>query len=183
MSQGNFQRCLGETLASEGGLSNHPKDPGKLTNWGVTQRTLGEYLCRPATAEEVINLPLTVAEDVYRVLYWDRSHEELLPVGIDLLVFDGAVNSGVSRSLRWLQEALDVSVDGKWGAATLAAATEHAKAPHALGRRLATARLSFLHQLPTWPTFGRGWENRVKGKLRTALEWMPLMPSPASKNK
>ncbi len=45
-----------------------------------------------------------------------------LPAGIDYVLFDGAVNSGPVQSVKWLQRALGVRVDGVMGEATVAAA-------------------------------------------------------------
>ncbi|MBZ9653563.1 glycosyl hydrolase 108 family protein [Phyllobacterium lublinensis] len=33
-----FSSALANVLVHEGGYSNHPKDPGGATMWGVTQR-------------------------------------------------------------------------------------------------------------------------------------------------
>jgi lysozyme family protein len=35
----SFDDALLETLHYEGGIANHPKDRGGLTNYGVTQKT------------------------------------------------------------------------------------------------------------------------------------------------
>ncbi|MFZ4792237.1 MAG: glycosyl hydrolase 108 family protein [Candidatus Competibacteraceae bacterium] len=47
---GDFHRCIDPILAEEGGLSNHPDDPGRLTKYGISQRsypTLGVAKTRP----------------------------------------------------------------------------------------------------------------------------------------
>ena len=36
---GDFHRCIDPILAEEGGLSNHPDDPGGLTKYGISQRS------------------------------------------------------------------------------------------------------------------------------------------------
>ena len=35
--KGNFDPAFRELLAQEGGFSNHPQDPGGMTNLGVTR--------------------------------------------------------------------------------------------------------------------------------------------------
>ena len=45
----NYFRCLKMLLKHEGGFVNHPKDPGGMTNLGVTKATLEEYWGREVT--------------------------------------------------------------------------------------------------------------------------------------
>ena len=42
----NFDHCLELVLEHEGGFVNHPKDPGGMTNKGITKRTYEKYLGR-----------------------------------------------------------------------------------------------------------------------------------------
>ncbi len=39
----SFDTCLDMLLKHEGGYVNHPKDPGGMTNLGVTKRTYDEF--------------------------------------------------------------------------------------------------------------------------------------------
>ena len=82
-----------------------------------------------------------------------------LPAGIDLVVFDAAVNSGPGRAAKWLQACVGVEVDGDIGPKTLAAV--NAFDPTQLIDDYKRRRLSFLLDLPTWGTFGKGWTKRV----------------------
>src|SRR5580658_7273251 len=97
-----FEACLPVILASEGGFVDDPADPGGATNLGVTRATLSSWLGRPATIAEV---------------------ETLSPPGVDLMVFDAAVNQGVARAFATLQSALGVAADGGFGPTTKAALT------------------------------------------------------------
>lgn len=38
-------------------------------------------------------------------------HGDALPAGVDLVVFDGAVNSGLVQAAKWLQRALGEKVN------------------------------------------------------------------------
>ena len=40
----NFESCLKAVLHHEGGFVNHPKDPGGMTNLGVTKKVWEEYV-------------------------------------------------------------------------------------------------------------------------------------------
>ena len=44
-----------------------------------------------------------------------------MPPSIALLVFDSAINSGIGRAVRWLQDAASVAQDGVIGPRTLQA--------------------------------------------------------------
>ncbi len=64
---------------------------------------------------------ITAAEvaDIYRVQYCNEVEGDDLARGLDYFLFDGAVNSGPSQSIKWLPRALgSVAVDGQMGQAT-----------------------------------------------------------------
>nr|WP_246365096.1 glycosyl hydrolase 108 family protein [Gellertiella hungarica] len=145
---------------SEGGYVNHPKDPGKGTNRGVTQATYDAYRTKKHVAKRDIRL-ITDAEvaDIYRTLYADPIRYDDLPAGVDYATFDAAVNSGVSRGAKWLQSSLGVTSDGKVGDGTVAAAAK-ADAIKTV-KAICSKRLSFLRGLGTFSTFGKGWTSRV----------------------
>lgn len=162
-----FQACLAEVLRHEGGFVNHPSDPGGATNLGITKATLSEWRGKPVTVDDVRNLTVDEAGEIYRARYWQPIRGDALPPGVDLAVFDGAVNSGPGRSARWLQQALGVAQDGIIGPETLAA-VGRAK-PATLIIEICDARMAFLRSLSTWPTFGKGWTARVNEVQAAAL--------------
>jgi lysozyme family protein len=96
---------------------------------------------------------------IYRAQFWDAIKGDDLPSGISYVVFDGAVNSGASQSVKWLQRALGVKVDGNIGQATVAAAV--AGDPATIIADICARRMAFLQELRTWPTYGKGWARRV----------------------
>lgn len=159
-----FPVLLPEILRHEGGYVDHPADPGGATNLGVTIGTLSGWLGRPATKAEVRALtPATVAP-IYRQLYWNPSASGRMWPGLDLCCFDAAVNSGVSRGVRWVQTAVGATPDGKAGPKTLAAVAEAGKTLDGRVRAVqaaCAARMGFLRGLRHWMTFGRGWSRRV----------------------
>lgn len=165
----NFLACLGEVLSHEGGYVNHPSDPGGETNMGISKRSYPK--------ENIKGMTRARAAEIYRRDYWAPLRGDDLPTGLDLVAFDPAVNSGVSRGAKWLQAALGVTADGKIGPATLAAA--HSSDVPAVINRACDLRLAWLRTLPTWKTFGKGWSRRVESIRETALA-MAEVKAPAS---
>lgn len=138
------------------GFSDHPDDPGGETRYGVTESVARRFGYRG----EMRDLPLDVARQVYRVLYWGPIRAEELPPRLRFDVFDAAVNSGPQTAIRWLQRALRVQADGVIGPVTLAAA--HAELDQsAVLLRFNGHRLRALTQFSGWAAFGRGWTRRV----------------------
>jgi lysozyme family protein len=162
---GSFEKCMKITSAWEGGWSDHNRDPGGKTMYGITQATLSEDLGRPASVAEIRNLSELEARRIYRKRYWDRISGDKLPPGIDLCVFDFGVNSGPDRAVRSLQAALGVTADGWVGPLTLAAI--YHQPTRELVQTLCDRRLAFMKVAKDkkgkrlWPVFGKGWGNRV----------------------
>jgi lysozyme family protein len=175
-----FEACLPVILASEGGFVDDPADPGGATNLGVTRATLSGCLGGPATIAEVEALTPAAAAPIYRARYWNPAHAGDCPPGVDLMVFDEAVNQGVGRALTSLQAALGVAADGAFGPATLAALA--AADPARLVRAIAANREAHYRALPTFPRFGRGWLARLERTTALALGMTtstPLIPANA----
>ncbi|HEY7901322.1 MAG TPA: hypothetical protein VIC25_09070, partial [Caulobacteraceae bacterium] len=96
--------------------------------------------------------------------YYNPAHGPDLPSGVDLMVFDAAVNSGVAAGIRLLQTAVGVPSDGLFGPVTKAAA--QAKAPADTINAFHDAHAAFYESLPTFGVFGRGWlarNDRTRG--------------------
>jgi lysozyme family protein len=158
VTRANFESCLAHVLRFEGGYVNHPRDPGGETNFGISKRAYPNENIRGMTRER--------AGYLYRRDYWNKVRGDDLPDGLDLVAFDGAVNSGVSRGARWLQEALRVTADGQVGPVTIAAA--HQAFAGVVIDTACNRRLAFLRGLSTWGTFGTGWGRRVESVREAA---------------
>jgi lysozyme family protein len=150
-----FDQAFDELLRHEGGYSDHAADPGGKTRYGITEAVARAN----GYTGDMRELPLDVARRIYRTVYWDAVRADELPDAVRYAVFDGAVNSGVRQSVRWLQRAVDATDDGILGPATLRAVQR--QEPEVLLRRLLAQRLNFMAALPTWPSFGRGWARRI----------------------
>lgn len=121
MCVNTFEQCLDITLRHEGGFIWHPADKGGPTNRGITLKVLADWRGNPATPDDVRYLELSEVREIYKARYWKPVKAELLPEGLDLCAFDMAVNHGVGRAVRLMQEAVGVARDGVLGPKTLKA--------------------------------------------------------------
>lgn len=165
MTEGPFAQAFRVVVGEEGGYTANPSDPG---NWTTGQcgggRCAGTKFGISAAAYpglDIAGITLEDARTLYRRDYWDRVQGDSLPAPLALLVFDAAVNNGVGRAVRWLQQALGVAVDGVPGEATLAAVHRHVGDGAALMSEFQALRMTFMAGLPTWRTFGPGWARRL----------------------
>lgn len=157
-----FDQAFERLIGHEGGYVNHPSDPGGETMYGITLRVARQNGYQGAMRD----LPLSEAKRIAKVAYWDSCRADDLPPAVRFDVFDTAYNSGVDMSVKLLQRALGVKDDGDFGPKTLAAA--QAMDPERLMARFNGWRLDFLNDLKTWPSFGRGWTQRVAENLKAA---------------
>jgi lysozyme family protein len=178
--QTNFDSALAHVLKYEGGYSDHPMDPGGATQLGITRAVLARYRGRPVSKAEVRALTRADAAAIYRADYWEPARCGELPSGLDLAVFDCAVNQGVGRATRLLQQAVGVKVDGKIGAMTLAAVMA-AKPDRLLGEFVARRMLSYGSLRKLFPVFGLGWSRRLIATHAAALALLSP-PKPSAPN-
>lgn len=154
----NYRTCLDTVLKYEGGYVNNPRDPGGATNKGITQKVYDAWRKKQGLpTQPVKGISQAEVESIYKNNYWDVIKGDDLPSGLDLAVFDYAVNSGPGRAAKQLQKILNVPQTGTVNATTIDAAKKNPNAWAAL----CAERLAFMKRLDTWSTFGKGWEARV----------------------
>jgi lysozyme family protein len=163
----NFEQCLAMVLKHEGGFVNLKSDPGGMTNLGVTKKVWEEWVGHTVDEAAMRALGPSDVAPLYKKNYWDKIRGDDLPEGVDYACFDLAVNSGVGRAAKLLQQAVGVSADGAIGPATLdAVASQNARD---VATEICDLRLKFLQSLPTFATFGKGWTRRVSEVEATAF--------------
>lgn len=125
MSLDVFQRAMDVMLPNEIGYSNNPKDPGKATLDGVTQRTYDAWREHEDLPKRPVRL-MTPEERgrIYFTRYWigEGSPSVLANAGMPLSAigqFDWAVNAGPQRGTWYVQAAVGARPDGIWGPYTL----------------------------------------------------------------
>ena len=155
----NWNNAFKLMLKSEGGFVNHPSDPGGMTNLGVTKATWENWVGRESDEAEMRGLTPEKVEPLYKKKYFDAVRGDELPMGLDYLMFDFAVNAGAGRAIKTLQTAVGVTPDGGFGPMTMAAV--QAVDPNELIERFSQAKEDFYRSLTTFATFGKGWLNRV----------------------
>lgn len=162
----NFDAALKAVLHHEGGFSNHKDDPGGMTNLGCTKKVWEEWVGHEVDEKAMRNLTPADVAPLYKARYWDKIKGDELPDGVDYIVFDTAINSGPGRAIKFLQGCVGADMDGALGPKTLAAvkSTDSKQLVEDYAKR----RLSFLQDLPTWGTFGKGWGRRVAEVQNTA---------------
>ena len=170
--QSNFELCLKKMLAHEGGYVHHEKDPGGRTNHGVTQRVWEEWVGHEVDEKQMRALTPEIVAPLYKRKYWDAVRADELVDGVDYCVFDVAVNSGPGRAIKFLQSCVDVTADGGFGPATLAAVKKAEEDPARLVELYCAKRLEFLLSLKTFETFGKGWSRRVAEVKEEALKML-----------
>ena len=163
-----YPSALKHVFKYEGGYVDHPLDPGGATNMGITRRTLARYRRRDVDKSDVRLLSIEEAGDIYRKLYWEPCHCDVIPSGIDFALFDCAVNQGVSRAIRILQKSVHVKVDAILGPQTLAAIAVNP--PKELLNEFIARRMNHYGRLASlFRTFGLGWSRRLSDVHAQAL--------------
>ena len=161
-----FAFAVAFVLEREGGLVDDPKDPGGITNHGISLRFL-KGVVPYATPVTVRDLRRETAIELYREHFWKTCECPALPAGLDLAVFDCAVNQGPQVARRLLQRSLGVEADGYIGPVTLAAILE-ANPIDTLTDFLAR-RAERYAETANFQRYGRGWFRRLFEVQRAAL--------------
>lgn len=167
MAASNFKTCLTFTLKYEGGYVDHPQDPGGATNLGITIGVLRNWRGEAVTKSDVRALTVDEAGRIYRARYWDTVQGDKLPPGVDLAVWDYAVNSGPARVAKALQKIVGVPQDGVIGMDTISAV--HKMKPRDVINALCDERQRFVRRLGTYKSFGKGWERRILAVRQAGL--------------
>ncbi len=167
-----FDKSMTRLLPIEGGYSDDQNDPGNWTGGHVgAGRLLGTKYGIAANTypnEDIKNLTWERAKELYKRDYWDRVRGDDLPGAVAYSGLDGAINSGVLKSVMWLQQAAGVADDGKWGPITAAAVA--AADPNDLVLRYNGFRLRFMTNLNAWDRYGKGWARRIAQNLLYGAE-------------
>jgi lysozyme family protein len=92
-----FDKAINFVLKHEGNYINNSKDPGGETKYGISKRSYPN--------EDIKNLTVDRAKEIYRRDYWDTCKCDDLPDPLDLIVFDTAINMGPGTALVFLDKS------------------------------------------------------------------------------
>jgi len=167
--QNSFEECLTLVLKSEGGwtgVNGLKGDPGGETNLGVTKAVWEEYVGHPVKTMK--DLTKDDVAPMYELKYWRPCYCEVLPRGLDFVVFSMGVNAGPGRSVKLLQQSIGCVPDGVIGPRTreLISASNSAN----LIAKFSETRREYYRSLKTFPIFGKGWLARVDREEQEALD-------------
>lgn len=175
----NFAAALKIELVFEGGMDDDPVDPGGRTKNGITQKVYAAYRRRKGLpAQDVFKMVDSERDEIYRSQYFDKIRFDELPPGLDLVIVDGAINSGVSQSVKWVQRALGIQADGVMGAITMSRIMDHPD-HDVLIKNILDRRRAFLQALKTYWRFGKGWMSRVSQLQSKGQAWAMGSVGPA----
>ena len=170
----NSDAALAFVLKDEGGYAERNTEGGGAVNMGITFTTFVAWrklakMLDPTFADLKV-MQISEAKAIYRAQYMAPTGFDDLPIGVDYVVFDAAVNGGVTGSIMLLQRALGLKpVDGHYGLNTRWAARH--RNPEKLIDALCDARLATYKKLkrfnePYKPgatrTWGDIWSARIK---------------------
>jgi len=153
-----FDQVFDKLINHEGGYVFNPHDPGGETKFGISKRSYPHL--------DIHSLTLADAKTIYKRDFWDRAQCDKLHPDLAFDLFDGAVNSGIGQSIRWLQRAVGVADDGVVGPLTLASINRE-NDTSAIRARYNGHRLDFMTRLSTWDVFGKGWARRIAFNLQS----------------
>ncbi len=158
----NFERAVKVVLDLESGYVFDSDDPGGETKFGISKKSYPYMVIRDLTIED--------ATLIYKRDFWDLMKIDDMPDPLRLLVFDMAVNSGVTRAIKMLQGAAGVTQDGVLGPLLFTALREVAAG--ATFQNIVMLRHAYYTQNLRWDKFGKGWSRRL---LKVILESVDII--------
>lgn len=172
----------------EGGLTDDPRDPGGITNFGLDLRDLQDFakkqenrdflerigIILPITRETIINLTRDQSHAYYKYTRWQRPRAWEFGPLVAIAFFDHATNGGVSASTKILQRTLcfaEEDVDGIPGPMTRRAILQQPQRVFALDV-IAARRgwyISLADKRPDLRWALKGWLNRTDDLRKTLV--------------
>ena len=143
------------SIHSDLGYVNDPHDAGGETKGGISKRAFPNLDISSLTLEQIIR--------IYHTNYWCAAHCKEWPAPVALVVFDAAVQHGMTTAIKLLQEISGVKADGQVGSVTRAAVNslDPAYLVSRLGLRRARLYARIIKKNTTQTRFIEGWHNRL----------------------
>lgn len=171
--------AISEVIETEGGFANHRADRGGPTKYGVTQKTYNDYMTMKnggktykSTVSEIRNMPVEVARDVYKTMYWSEvKGDDIKSFRVAHALLDQAIHRGPQAAIRQVQEVLGLEADGHMGPDTIEAINkaDEKKFLTLFLDQTEQAYRTIVKNNPSQKVFAKGWKKRAKS-LRNKLE-------------
>ncbi len=121
-----FLRAWAYLFENEKGYVNDPDDGGGPTKYGITIGTLSVWRRTSVTAQDVENLTVEEAQEIYQTRYWELLACDRLPWSRAVCIFDSGVLYGTLIAAKLAQETANLYgasliVDGVLGPVSAAA--------------------------------------------------------------
>lgn len=168
----------------EGGLVDHPADPGGITNYGISIVFLKSFAAKytdfvrglgielPITPDSIRKLTPEQSKLVYRVAFWDEQKLDDMPRLPAIAHFDLSMNAGSRQATLITQRVVGATVDGLIGPKTRQATKDACKTYGELqiANQMLEQREQFYRNLaaskPSSKVFLKGWLNRTNDLKR-----------------
>ena len=164
-------------LKHEGGYVDDPDDKGGATNFGITHAVYSRFLKKQtgkeATKDDVKNMPVEHAIEIYTDQYYFEPKVDELPETIQEQALDMCVNHGPRNAMRILQRAgnqinqAKIEEDGRFGPNTkqcIVSASD--KEGQAFNNVIADQRADFYRRIvennASQGKFLKGWLRRAE---------------------
>lgn len=161
----NFELAFNNLIDVEKGFVNHPNDRGGATKYGITIKTLSLWRKKACTIDDVKNLTLAEAKQIYKAWYWDAvKADSLRSYAVAYALFDQAVNRGEDTAIKRAQKIVGVKQDGKVGPITINALNSFPEKTF-ISMWAEESRASYgriIASDPTQKDFEDGWNNRIR---------------------
>lgn len=174
----NFKTSYEKTAKFEGGYVNHKNDRGGETYKGIARNMwpqwagwgiVDKYKSTKADAHVMVQLCENNVElqqmvhRFYRVNFWDKiMGDQIMNQLVADNIYDFAVNSGVSRAVKYAQRIVKTTEDGIMGNQTIKAINQNIEG---FVTKYKAERLAFFNRIvqndSTQSVFIKGWTNRV----------------------
>ena len=163
---------LEKTLDEEAGYIDNPLLIDQPTNYGITQPTLDKYNADHPDfnfPDKVKDITRNHAKQIYKEDFFEERHiDKIKNIRISHAVFDMGVMSNFANVGKIVQKTLNNSmgtklkIDGKIGDNTIDALNNipDNKIDDFM-QDLKENRIAYLHSLPGWNKYGKGWTNRT----------------------
>lgn len=100
---------------------NDPLDSGGPTKFGITQKTFEHYFGRLSSTQEIKDMTIDVAKEIYYKNYWlALKCDKLISLGVSTALFNSGALYGVKTTTLYAQDSAnklgaDLKVDGIFG--------------------------------------------------------------------